>query len=120
MSISAMDQCFKYRRPWWGTSDQMVALAIANNVNPTTGLAWPSNAYIREVTGLSRRRVQEILRGLEKDGTIITAERYLNHRQTTNIYEWMLDYGTPANPIREGRPLAAVPDLFSPTADAAG
>ena len=115
-----MEQCFKQRRPWWGCSEQMVALAIADNVNPTTGLAWPSNAYIRDRTGLSRRRVQEILRLLEKDGTIITNERYLNNRQTTNVYEWMLDYGTLANPIREGRPLAAVPDLFSPVADSAG
>ena len=98
----------------------MVSIAIADNVGADTGLAWPGTRRIGTVTGLSRRRVQEILRRLERDGTIITTENYKDHRQTTNIYEWMLDYGSILNPIREGRPLAAVPDLFSPAADVAG
>lgn len=117
MSHAATNQCYNFRRPWWSCGDQMVALAIADNVNPTTGLAWPSNAHFRKVTGLERRQIQRILRRLEKDGTIITTERYLEGRQTTNIYEWMLDYGTLNNPLRESRPLAAVPDLFSPEVD---
>jgi len=108
-----MNQVMFTRRPWWTTSDQLVAMLIASYVD-SNGTCFPGLRHIGEVTGLQRRQIQRILRGLEADGTIITKENYKDHRQTSNIYEWMLDYGCLANPMRPSRPLAAVPDLFSP------
>ncbi len=112
MSFEAMTQVLFSRRPWWTTGDQMVALAIANHVGED-GTCYPSLRRIGAVSGLQRRQIQNILRRLEADGTIATTEQYKDHRQTSNSYEWILDYGTPLNPMRPGRPLAAVPDLFA-------
>jgi DNA-binding transcriptional MocR family regulator len=117
VSIRAIHQVITNRRPWWTCSDQVIALLIANHVSesgPNAGTAFPSVRYLGEKSGLSRRRVQEILRRLEADHTIITRESYVDHRQTSNRYDWMLDYGTVLNPLREGADVPSVPTLYDP------
>lgn len=115
MSLEAINQVIFSRRPWWTTSDQIVALAIANHVGED-GTCYPSLRRIGAVSGLQRRQIQKILRRLEADKTIVTTEQYKDHRQTSNSYEWILDYGSALNPLRPGRPLVAVPDLFTAAA----
>lgn len=123
MSIRAIHQVITARRPWWTPSDQIIALLIANHVSdsgPNAGTAFPSVRHLCTNSGLSRRRVQEILRRLEGDHTIITRESYLDGRQTSNRYDWMLDYGTLLNPLREGLDVPSVPTLYDPAVESTG
>lgn len=65
MSIKLLDKIFGLRFP---PPEKLVMLALGNYANDNGGSCFPSVARIAEVTGLSRRGVQKILRRLQQDG----------------------------------------------------
>jgi uncharacterized phage protein (TIGR02220 family) len=53
----------------------LVLLALADNADEATGLAWPSLAYLAKKTRKDERWVQRCLRDLERAGAIRTERR---------------------------------------------
>ena len=92
MSIRAMTLALDFAKPHWSSSTQLVAVKIADYVD-TKWECWPSIPLIAEKTRLSERRVQQIIRELERDGTLTRTARFRGGRQISNLYRWTLNLG---------------------------
>lgn len=118
MSKPALDWAF--RLDHLTPPEKLVLVALAKMSN-TEGASWPSQATLAEMTGYSRRRVQQILRSLIRHGCVeVIARTAERGRQTSNYY--LLTMGRP--PL--GKPCAQPvdigdgdgPEISSPSTDA--
>lgn len=68
--IQAIATVLDFAPAAWTPAQRIVAVALADRVNPDTLECYPSIADVSRRTGLSPRQVQRILRQLEKEGVV--------------------------------------------------
>ena len=69
--------------------EKLVALALANYHNDELGKAWPSQATLCAVTGLSRSSIDRAVRDLKKLGIItVTKEQGEKAKYAHNVYRF--------------------------------
>lgn len=73
MSVGWSDRVWKHATV--GGSRLLVLLALADNADEATGLAWPSLAYLAKKTRKDERWVQRCIRDLERAGELHTERR---------------------------------------------
>ena len=90
MSIAAITAVMDLAPNGWSSGTRLVAIALADRVNDTTGLAWPSLNELGRRTGITDPRgLRRHLRTLEADGWISRDDRLTGSgRKTSNTYRW--------------------------------
>jgi hypothetical protein len=77
-------------------SHRLVLIEIANHVNEKNGLAWPSHREIGNKTGLSRRRIVDIIADLKALGEL----EVFPHGSPTGGFAYRIPCATIAHPPR--------------------
>lgn len=70
MSYKEVEIVLDHAPHHWAPSTRLVAIALAERINPSTRQAWPSLADLSKRTGIAERQVRRHLRVLEDAGWI--------------------------------------------------
>ena len=89
MSLQAMTMVLDFAPQHWNPSKRLVALAVADRIN-NEQFTWCSYADIQARTGLSRRRVIDLMNQLVVEGIIAReTRRRENGSQQSNLWMWL-------------------------------
>lgn len=99
-----------------------VLITLADMMNATTGLAWPSYATLAERAGIKRRHVSRVISDLTERGQVVIVtpgDRVKSNRYTINMAYYSPGIGSDAHdttlvsPMSRGSDMG-VPDVVTP------
>jgi len=96
VSIHALTMVLDFAPAYWNSGTRVVAMALADRVNPDDWTCWPSLEDMARRTGLSIRHVQKHLAFLQQEGIIMRQERRRdNGSQQSNLWIWLWKHEVP-------------------------
>ena len=106
--IQAVATILDFAPNHWNASTRLVALALADRVNPDSLECFPSLKDISRRTGLSERYIQRILRQLETENVIVCMgqRRMKSGSPGSNVWVWkyLITLGKPQTGVNNGPP----------------